>query len=379
MSLVIFDDALKHLLRVTRIVNSPSGNCLLVGVGGSGKQSLTKLAALICKHVFFQISLTKSYNDNNLKDDIKNLYREAGPLGKQVAFIMTDAEIKSETFLEAINSMLATGEIPGLIPKDEKDVICLECKNVYMKEMGKGQEPSLLDLWVFFINRVKDCLHMVLAFSPVGTKFRERSQKFPSLFSQCSIDWFLPWPEDALVAVSHKFLDNYRMDARKDVKAALEMHMGKCHDLVTEVCQIYFQRMRRHVYVTPKSYLSFIDLYKDVYTKKYDGIDVEESNIVKGLEKLVEASAGVEELKVDLRKEEVKLKEASEVTDKLLKEVEIENRKAKEKADEVAIVADNCISQKNTIMSQKEQADKDLQKALPYLRRAEGAVDSIRP
>lgn len=203
MNLVIFDDALKHLLRLTRIVNSPSGNALLVGVGGSGKQSLTKLSAYICKHVFFQISLTKSYNDNNLKEDIKNLYREAGPVGKQVSFIMTDAEIKSETFLEAINSMLATGEIPGLIPKDEKDVISLECKTVYMKEAGqKGVEPSVLDLWIFFIKRVKDCLHMILAFSPVGTKFRERSQKFPSLFSQCAIDWFLAWPEDALVNVS---------------------------------------------------------------------------------------------------------------------------------------------------------------------------------
>jgi dynein heavy chain len=98
---------------------------------------------------------------------------------------MTDAEIKSETFLEAINSMLATGEIPGLIPKDEKDVISLECKNIFAKEIGltKGEDPSTLTLWNFFINRVKDKLHMILAFSPVGNKFRERSQKFPSLFS----------------------------------------------------------------------------------------------------------------------------------------------------------------------------------------------------
>lgn len=130
--------------------------------------------------------------------------------------------------------------------------------------------------------------------------------------------------------------------------------MGKCHDLVTEVCEVYFARMRRHVYVTPKSYLSFIDLYKDVYKVKYDAIDVEEANIISGLEKLAEAAQGVEELKVDLRKEEVKLKEASDVTDKLLKELEIENKKAKEKADEVAIVAENCINQRNTIMQEKE-------------------------
>jgi dynein heavy chain, axonemal len=290
-----------------------------------------------------------------LKDDVKNLYREAGPLGKQVTFIMTDAEIKSETFLEAINSMLATGEIPGLIPKDEQDVFKLECKNQYGKDLNlKGADPSLLELWVFFINRVKDCLHMVLAFSPVGTKFRDRSQKFPSLFSQCSINWFLPWPEDALVSVSNNKMVGFKMDAKKEVRTALEAHMGKCHDLVTEVCEVYFQRMRRHVYVTPKSYLSFIELYKDVYKVKYDGIDDEEQNIVKGLDCLAEAAQGVEELKIDLKKEDIKLKEASEITDKLLKELEVENKKAREKGDEVAIVTENCINQKNTITGEKE-------------------------
>lgn len=62
----------------------------------------------------------------------------AGPQGKSVAFLMTDAEIKYESFLEAINSMLSTGEIPGLIPKEDKDVFALECKNVYIKEVAGG-------------------------------------------------------------------------------------------------------------------------------------------------------------------------------------------------------------------------------------------------
>lgn len=105
--------------------------------------------------------------------------------------------------------------------------------------------------------------------------------------------------------------------------------------------------MRRYVYVTPKSYLSFIEQYKSVYKKKYDGINQEESNIKKGLDRLKEAAEGVEELKIDLKKEDLKLKEASDITDKLLKELEVENRKAKIKADEVSVVAEKCIAQRD--------------------------------
>lgn len=57
----------------------------------------------------------------------------------------------------------------------------------------------------------------------------------------------------------------------------------------------------------------------------------------------------------------MKLKEASEVTDRLLKDLEVENRKAKIKGDEVALVAEKCIAQRNQIMIEKEEADRDLQ------------------
>jgi dynein heavy chain len=219
--------------------------------------------------------LNKQYGDTQFKENIKELYNIAGPGGGAVTFILTDAEIKFETFLEAINSMLATGEIPGLFVKEDRDLIPLQQKTVYMKEAGtKGEDPSTLLLWQYFINRVKDNLHTVLCFSPVGNKFRARAQQFPSLFSQCNIDWFLPWPEEALISVSDKFLNEFKIDNPKSVKQALIVHMGRVHQMVTEVCGIYYQQMRRHVYVTPKSYLSFIAMYQDVYRKKYAGIDV---------------------------------------------------------------------------------------------------------
>jgi len=137
--------------------------------------------------------------------------------------------------------------------------------------------------------------------------------------------------------------------------------------------------MRRHVYVTPKSYLSFIRLFQDIYKDKYDGIDVLEANIIKGLDKLQEATAGVEIMKIDLKKEEIKLKEASEEVEKVLKDLEVENKKIKIKSEEVNVVKKNCIEQKNLIQQEKEQADKELAIAMPYLERAIAAADSISP
>jgi dynein heavy chain len=70
MGLVLFEDALKHVTRISRIVLPPSGHALLVGVGGSGKQSLSKLSAYIMNYTLFQITISATYSMTDLKTDL---------------------------------------------------------------------------------------------------------------------------------------------------------------------------------------------------------------------------------------------------------------------------------------------------------------------
>lgn len=90
--------------------------------------------------------------------------------------------------------VLSTGEIPGLIPKDEKEIWLGDVWTEYVKKYKDNKEPTAIEIYDYFLNRLRDNLHIVLCFSPVGDKFRNRARKFPALFNECTIDWFLPWP-----------------------------------------------------------------------------------------------------------------------------------------------------------------------------------------
>lgn len=194
LKLVFFDDAIQNISRIARILSNPGASAMLVGVGGSGKKSLTKLAAFIVGSQLFQIVVTRSYTISNLMDDLKIVCRLTGCEGKSVTFLLTDSEIRDESFLGYINALLTSGEIPGLFPKDEVLAIISE-----LRPLMQAEKPDVPDsqenVWKFFLERIRRNLHMVLCFSPVTNAFRTRSLKFPALFSACTIIWLNPWPK----------------------------------------------------------------------------------------------------------------------------------------------------------------------------------------
>jgi dynein heavy chain len=378
LNIILFDDAMKHLLRISRVLGMPKGCILLVGVGGSGKQSLTKLASYCAGFTTFQITITKTYNMNSLLDDIRNLYKLCGQKGEKITFLFTEAEIKDEAFMEVVNAILTTGEVPNLIPKDELTIMASELRPLAIKQV-----PNFIDspdnLVKFFIDRVRSNLHIVLCMSPVSTKFAERARKFPGIVAGCTIDWFLSWPKEALVAVSEGYISKIALDCSEAVKKELIVHMGMVHKTVVDSCEEYYAKMRRKVYQTPKSFLQFLSDYSLMYKTKSDEIINKASRVEIGLEKLQSGAKDVEKMKLVLADEEVKLKKSEEFTNIMLSKLEKSSMDAKKEADAVAKIKELCQADAERIAGEKADAEEDLAKAQPFLDEAERAVQSIKP
>ena len=178
MDLVLFNDALQHLTRIHRVIRFPKGSALLVGFGGSGKQSLTRLATYVASYDIFRLNLTRTYGTEDLKEDLRSLYKMV--LKQPKTFMFTDADVADEGFLELINNILTIGMVPSLFPEEEKDGLCSPLD----AEMRRKKLPETKDFrWGYFVNRARENIHICLCMSPAGDALRIRCRSFPGLVS----------------------------------------------------------------------------------------------------------------------------------------------------------------------------------------------------
>mmetsp|Transcript_7029 Transcript_7029/g.18100 ORF Transcript_7029/g.18100 Transcript_7029/m.18100 type:complete len:3653 (+) Transcript_7029:117-11075(+) len=375
MDLVLFEDALNHVCRITRIINNPSGHALLVGVGGSGKKSLSRLPAFFFGDQTSTIQISATYGINDLKTDLQEMYKKAGIKGEGVMFLFTDAEITNERFLVYLNDLLGSADIAGLYAQDEKDEVI---GSVTKKAKAAGFAPEPGPVYDFFLQEVRRNLHVCLCCSPVGPDFSTRCQRFPALVNCTVIDWFQPWPEDALLSVGQRFLGEMDLGTPLQ-RTAVEKFMPYSFIETNELAKRFQKEERRHVYSTPKSFLEMLKLYQVLLEHKRDTSDYSIGRLKAGLQKMQETADAVAEieagLKITLEDAEIKKTKAEGIAEVVGKEkayVEGETAKAEKEAALVAVI-------QKEVGEKQRSTEEDLAKAEPAVEAAMAALDSLDP
>ncbi|KAK2860339.1 hypothetical protein Q7C36_004505 [Tachysurus vachellii] len=374
MNLVLFRDAIEHVTRVMRVISQPRGNMLLVGIGGSGRQSLTKLASYMCEYLLFQVEVTKQYRKQEFREDLKKLYRQTGVDNKPTVFLFNDTQIVDESFLEDINNILSSGEVPNLYKPDEFE----EIQSALAESARENKVPETADsMFNYLIERVRNNLHVVLCMSPVGDPFRNRIRQYPALVNCSTIDWFSEWPQDALLEVAERYLDGLTLGSEEGIQTKVACIFVTMHQSVVQFSQRMKLELKRHNYVTPTNYLELVSGYKKLLAEKRNELGEQVSKLRNGLFKIDETRSKVEAMSVELEDAKKKVAEFQKQCEEYLVVIVQQKREADEQQKAVSAHSEKIAAEEVKCKAMADNAQRDLDEALPALEEAMKALESL--
>ena len=185
----------------------------------------------------------------NLLDDLRELYKRAGS-GEGVVLLLGDAEAREDQFMDYFNMLLTSGNIANLVSTEDLEMLAADLEAKLHKQ-NRQRPPGGVTLLQQLHRTAQANLHIVLCFSPAGNTLRHRAKCFPGIVRGCTIDWYTPWPEEALSAVASSLITP-KLELSPELHDSVVSVLTQTRLTMETMCEKYARTYQRHCYVTPK-------------------------------------------------------------------------------------------------------------------------------
>eukprot|EP00522_Entomoneis_paludosa_P000277 CAMPEP_0172474334 /NCGR_PEP_ID=MMETSP1065-20121228/69303_1 /TAXON_ID=265537 /ORGANISM="Amphiprora paludosa, Strain CCMP125" /LENGTH=4205 /DNA_ID=CAMNT_0013232513 /DNA_START=82 /DNA_END=12699 /DNA_ORIENTATION=- len=403
--LVVFDEVLEHVLRIDRVLRQPMGHLLLVGDSGAGKTVLSKYVSWMNGLSIFQIKAHSRYGMEDFNEDLRGVMRRVGVDGEKVCFIFDESNVLSSGFIEAINALLASGEIPGLFDGEEYTALMSAVRDSAVRDGVILDSED--ELWRHFTSVVQKNLHVVFTVNPSGGDWKNRSTTSPALFNRCVVDWFGTWGPKAMAEVGRDFTirldmgetetgeswgigagedmmrlveDAFEGPSRNGLRHAVVAALVKIHHIAKETADesaVAASSITR-TYLSPRDYLALIQNFVSCLNDRRGKVEEEQLHVNAGLDKLRQTQENVAELKQGLGIKTSELTKKEALANEKLQQMVADQNAAEQRKKEAVRMEAEVEAQQKEIDSRKEAAQRDLDEAEPALRSAQASVRGIK-
>uniref|UniRef100_A0A8C5PRQ6 Dynein cytoplasmic 2 heavy chain 1 n=1 Tax=Leptobrachium leishanense TaxID=445787 RepID=A0A8C5PRQ6_9ANUR len=260
LDILLFHEVLEYMSHVDRVLSVPGGSLLLAGRSGVGRRTVTSLVSHMHGAVLVTPKISRGYELKQFKNDLKQVMQMAGIDGQQVVLLLEDYQFVHPTFLEMINSLLSSGEVPGLYTIEELEPLLAPLKDQASEDGFTGP------IFGYFTYRVQQNLHIVLIMDCTNSNFTINCESNPALYKKCSVQWMEGWSDTSMKKIPRMLL----VDSPNPENVQLSMDYSKVPPgdseffnsflMIHESCKVYG--------ATPSRYMTFLRVYGNLFNTK---------------------------------------------------------------------------------------------------------------
>ena len=365
IDIVLFSEAIDHLSTLSRIFAMQRGHALLVGVKSSGRRSLARLALHMASMDTFEIAITRTYGFTEWREDLKNLMKQCGQEDIATGFILSDVQIIFPQQLEDLSNLLINGEISNLFEREEIDQIRAEMMQ---------QENEAGDMFKLFMKRVKRNLHIILVFSPYGTAFKDAMLSYAALRTETTIDWYMPWSQNALESVATASLK--KLGKLDNVEQIVSVCVN-IHKSVEGFAARFLKETKRFTSVTPSRYFELLTTFNTKMIEKQTETNELISKYEGGVEKIVSTRAQIQTMSEQLDRDIPVLQKTRAEVEEMLQNLTVNRAEVEQTRKEVQTKSEIAEKEAEEADEINKVAQEQLALAQPILKQAQDAVNKL--